>query len=126
VGKLLTGEARPQFAKRFTTGLLVSVPPWPVECNVNSRLSRLEGLAEEDLGSMFFHDMQVLNEKEVWTAQLDGLIAVVRGTAQTPGYSRAKVLQIATRIRVPEVQYRLDVGARVDSVLVGLEEIGLL
>jgi len=126
VGQLLTGEAKPTFAKRFTTGMLVSVPPWPVECNANSRLIRLEGLAEEDLGSIFFHDMQVLNDKEVWTAQLDGLIAVVRGAAQTPAYSRAKVLQIATRIRVPEVQYRMDVGGRVDSVLIGLEEVGLL
>lgn len=121
---LYDGSA-PPLPEGFVVGITVTTPPWPLVCNYEPPEVEIEGLGQDDLRSVFFHDMQAEREsRKVRTAGLDGLVAVVRGTARNLGLARARALTVAGKIRLPEKQVRGDVGARVEGVLATLEELG--
>lgn len=110
--------------KRFVTALVVSQPPWPHLGNLTPARVPLEGLSSEDRGSLFFHD--VLKDGEgLSTAGLDGLVAVARGAGNSPEAARLGALGVASRVVLPERQFRPDIGGQVGAALVGLEGMGL-
>lgn len=109
--------------RKFVTVLPVSRPPWPTrKARFRFDLAPIEGLTSEQMGRMFWHDVQVDAEAgKLSTAGLDGLVGVVRGAADTSELARVRALEVAIRISLPEKQFRSDAGNRVQSVLAELE-----
>jgi hypothetical protein len=115
-------NAESDFLPEFTTGIVVSQPPWPsvgqpvppsVELAIQPQFTK----------NIFFHDIMVSGGK-VFTAGVDGLIGVARGTGRSLGKARGVALAVAGAMAFPERQARVDVGASVETVLVALEEMG--
>ncbi len=131
VTSVLWGSA-PVFPKAFTTVIPVSIPPWPfpsppaVEVGIPIAGPHYQDgkLTPEQLGNMFFHDMSIQNGQPV-TAGLDGLVCVVRGSANSPLLARQKAISLAQTVTLPEKQFRPDVGANVEPLLASLETLGL-
>ena len=122
-GDILLGKSNPVLPKKFTTVLTISRPPYP---NRKARFRRpvaIENLTDQQVGRVFWHDMQILDQSKhsLSTAGLDGLVGIARGEADTSELSRGLCLEVAQRISLPEKQFRLDVGGRVQGVLAELE-----
>jgi hypothetical protein len=136
LGAILSGMV-PEFPKRFTQVVAVSVPPWPLRCNVSApsipiRQRPYEGNPEGRLtpslmNSLFFHDMKLLPKPsgEVMTAGLDGLVAVARGSGNHLGTAREQALRAAGALALPEMQLRGDAGGNAEQFLAFATEGGL-
>lgn len=118
------GGAVPTFEpKQFVVVAPVSQPPWPIKGAPGSKPTDLN-IPSELTKDCFFHAIS-LEGGQLRTAGLDGLIGVVRGSANVLELARAQALKVAAGIGVPERQVRLDVGTRVGEGLAQLETLGL-
>jgi len=118
---LLEEESAP--LPRFVAALPLSLPPWPIADAHYPVDQPVQGLTEAQLGRVWWHDVQFsLEEKALRTAGLDGLLGICVADAHNFELARGRVLEVAQRLQMPELQYRHDVGAFVPTVLAGLEE----
>jgi hypothetical protein len=125
LGNVLAGESPQTQGTAFEVALPVSQPPWPIPGAPGPEPVQLTGLSNEVARQCFFHDL-ALKGSEVWTAGLDGLVAVARGSGASLASAQSKALAVAHALPLQQKQFRVDVGCRVPSVLVGLEELGYL
>lgn len=115
----------PVLERRFVTVLPVSMPPWPNPRQGERRVPvEAIGLTPAQVGQCFWYDITIdPEEKKLWTAGHDGLVAVATGSADiSPALARGRALGLASRVQLPEKQFRVDVGLQVDAVLATLEE----
>lgn len=115
----------PRILHKYVCVLPVTIPPWPNEKRSETQAGvPVEGLTPQQQGRCFWFDIQVdKGAGKLRTAGLDGLLAVATGASDsTPALARARALELAVRMQVPEKQYRPDVGMLVDPVLSTLEE----
>lgn len=87
---------------------------------------QVTGWEPEDLNSVFLHDFKLGPKQSIETAGLDGLVGVVRGSANTLPLARARALDLLNRVQVPQKQFRPDAGAQVEQTLAALESLGLI
>lgn len=121
----LAGEEPILEEKNFVVGLPVSIPPYPIQNAPGAAQVRLEGVTNDLARQCFFHDF-TMKGSELWTAGLDGLVAVVRGSGNSLAAAQGVALAVSTALPLPQKQFRLDVGGRVPTLLVGLERLGYL
>lgn len=119
-GDLMRGTGKSSLPLKFVTALPLTMPPWPNRKAAPRRPIKVGGLTPQQMSRVFWHDITV-EGTEIRTAGLDGLIGVVRTAADSSELSRLKALEIATRAEIPEKQYRVDVGQRVQWTLAELE-----
>jgi len=121
-GEVLSG-AVPELPTKFTVVLPVTRPPWPYPVMHSPGQSIIEGLTDEQIGQVFWHDAAVDQKRRtISTAGLDGLVGVVRGAADSFELAQARALKLAATMRFPEKQFRPDVGGVVRQTLAVLEE----
>lgn len=106
----------------YTVGVVVSQPPWPSVGHPVPAQVEL-ALAPQITKNTFFHDICV-EEGRVLTAGTDGLVGVARGVGRSLDRARGQALATVGGLVFRERQVRLDVGAQVPGVVVGLEELG--
>lgn len=110
---------------RYVVALPVTVPPWPiwpVQVQARAEAVQLGGLAPEDLGRWFWHDVTIdAQERVLRGAGRDGLLGVARGSGHHLEVARASALEQASRLQVPGKQLRADVAAQTPRVLSLLE-----
>jgi len=123
LGELLEGS-RGHLMSEYVVALPVTMPPFPCLGNVNAAEVKVEGLDPGDHASIFFHDFYTKGDHEVWTAGLDGLVAVVRGSGQNFLAAQQQAVEKAGKMWLPEKQWRPDVGREVPGVLAMLERGG--
>jgi len=118
-----TRPAQTLLPRKFVTALPVSRPPWPTrKARFRFDLAPIGGLTPEQMGRVFWHDVQVDPEaQKLTTAGLDGLVGVCRGAADTNELALVRALEVALRLALPEKQFRSDAGRRTQSVLSELE-----
>lgn len=121
----LLGELPVMETKTFVVGLPVTQPPYPLKANPMPPPVQLNGVGNELARSCFFHDI-AMKGGELWTAGLDGLVAVVRGAGASFTAAQGNALAVGSALPLPQKQMRVDVGSRVPSILVGLEKLGYL
>ena len=110
--------------QKFVTVIPLSRPPWPTQkARFRFQTELIEGLTSQQMGRIFWHDVQIDQKAgQLRTAGLDGLVGVVRGSANTTQLAVARALEVAARLQMPEKQYRTDAGSKVQMVLSMLEE----
>ena len=121
---LLDGKAdspKPQ----YTIGVVVSVPPYPYECNLTSSVRPIQYPSSDLLKDVFFHDVTI-EGNNINVAGTDGLVAIVRGTSSILEHARKLATLRSSALSTPEIQFRQDVGSRVSTPLAALEGMGLL
>ena len=121
---LLQGQSSVDLDNRFVFGLVLSRPPYP---NNRARLARypspIGGLTDQQIARVFWHDVRIDEEDHsLSTAGLDGLVGVIRGSADTFALARGLALEVAGRVHLNAKQVRIDAGQRVDQVLGELEQ----
>jgi hypothetical protein len=117
--------AEPQFAHRYTVALPMTIPPYPNRSAANKHADTLEIPAVAwKSGKFYWHDMAVVDGM-VRTAGLDGLVAVVKASANSFRLTSNRLLSYGKLLDLPELQARLDVGSQVEFMLAMLEERGL-
>ena len=122
LGNLLEGKAfEVTLESNYVTVVPVTVPPFPITCEVKSVEEQVGGLEHGDLGQIFFHDFKTKGDAQVYVGGLDGLLAVVRGSGHCHLQAQADAYRVANKITVTGKQMRLDVGNAVPSVLAALE-----
>lgn len=122
LSKLLSGQLDAALP-RFSVALPLSLPPWPVADAHYPLDLPVKGLTAVQMGRVWWHDVQFdLEEKQLRTAGLDGLLGVCVGSAHNLELARGRVLEVAKRLDVPELQYRPDVATAVPVVVSGIEE----
>ena len=126
------GGAAPALAPLYTVAVPVTVPPWPLACNLASvespipmRSPETPGLTPDQLSHILWHDIR-LEGGQLRVAGLDGLVGVAYGGAMGMPLAQRRALETATSLRLPEVQLRMDVGQSVPLVQAMLEERGVL
>lgn len=113
-------EGKPAPLPAYTVGASVCVPPYPFNGDVKPRPLQL---AEGAAAHLVLFDAQVRG-KEVWTAGLDGLVALACGRGAT--LSAARQTALAAVPVAHELGVRTDVGTLAEGVLVELERCGWL
>lgn len=122
--KILQGE-EPQFLRRFTMALPMSIPPYPYRAAVGKPADSLPiPTAAVKSGRFYWHDMLV-EGGVVMTAGLDGLVAVLRASADNFALVNNKLLAYGRLLALPQLQVRMDVGSQVEFFLGLLEERGM-
>jgi hypothetical protein len=124
-GSTLAGDEPILEGKSFVVALPVSMPPFPIKSTAFPEPIRLPGITNDLARQCFFHDF-AMRGSELWTAGLDGLVAVVRGSGSSFTTAQMQALAVAEALPIPQKQMRRDVGARVPAILVGLEKLGYL
>jgi len=127
-GSILQGST-PVLQKKYTLVTAVSVPPWPSKgqepaekCCIHSPEENMPKLTEPWQARFFWHDVTIDKEKrQLWTAGLDGLVGVARGSGDTIDGARHRCMELLAAIQLPQKQYRTDAGAGLSAVLGGLE-----
>jgi phosphoribosylamine--glycine ligase len=119
VGKMLSDVARGQVRAwhpsfEFAIGVTMTIPPFPND-NVDE-LAKSQGtpIRMPDALLKRFHlgDAMLNDEGELVTAGNDGVVGVMTAVSQTVTEARRVVYQRVREVKVPDVQYRLDIGER--------------
>lgn len=126
---LLVGEDPSGPEKKYTTVLPVSIPPWPLhmihpEVNVYAPARDLDGANSAVRQRLLLHDVK-RTDKGLSTAGLDGLVGVACGSGNSVGMSKLQAVGTAQGLRLPEKQYRSDVGAKVEGLELMMEGMSL-
>ena len=91
----------------FGAGVRLSLPPWPCEKFHHDGGVRIQGLEEKDW--QWFYPYGVTREGgELKSSSGVGILASVNGLGDSIGEAFARVYEIVTRLKIPEVQYRTD------------------
>jgi hypothetical protein len=120
---LVKSPASPQTHARFVVAVPMSLPPWPNRDAAPAAQVPLNGLSQDQLGKVWWHDVQFdpANHR-LQTAGLDGLLGIAIGSAHSFALAQGHALEVATTLGVAEKQYRLDAGQSVQAVLGLLED----
>ena len=113
--------APPSLHHRYTVAIPVSIPPYPSEGKADS-VPIPPGAVK--CGHVYWHDM-LFEDGIMQTAGLDGMVGVVRASANNLLLAKSKALSFARLIALPQIQVRVDVGNSVDWWLGWLEEKGV-
>ena len=117
--------ATPTFHHRYTVAIPVSIPPYPNRAaTAEAADRRLIPIEAVKCGHIYWHDM-LIEDGVMQTAGLDGLVGVVRASANSLMLARTQALGFARLINLPQLQVRLDVSSEVDRVLAMLEGSGV-
>ena len=119
LGKMLAdvakGQARswrPSFD--FSTGVTMSVPPFP--SNNEEEVANSYGIPVRLPDNLlpFFHlgDVQLNKSGDMVTSGNDGVVGVMTALASTITESRKLCYERVKKVKVPNIQYRLDIGER--------------
>lgn len=127
LGDVLEG-LEPMFPHKYVVVAPLSVPPWPTACNVNANPAPLlttqgEPFPKDLLKHFFFHDV-VVEEEGVRLAGIDGLLGVVRGSANNLQLAQQRALNLLQHTGLPERQFRQDLATTTGVALAHLEGMG--
>lgn len=116
--ELMLDPASEEFAAvpGFSTGIVVTTPPFPysrkqVDEPVGLPIRFAEDFTAQDMDHVHFGEVG-LAAGQLVTSGLYGWTMVVTGTGGTIAESRAAAYRRAAKVRVPRGRYRLDIGER--------------
>jgi phosphoribosylamine---glycine ligase len=115
----------------FAVGIVLTVPPFPYthgygELSKGMPVILDESLSPEERSSIAFAEVE-LCQGALITSGTCGYLGVVTGCAPSVQAARAKALEVAGRVYVPNLRYRNDIGERVSGqVLADLRRWGYL
>jgi hypothetical protein len=120
------GGAQVELPHRYAVAGPVSLPPWPILCNINAPRVKLSPEAA-GLRNVMFHDV-ARGGDGIYTAGTDGLVGVVWGVGPHFVSARATAFGAAFALRQSlgaETQFRSDNGDGVQQMLGILADLGL-
>lgn len=101
--------ASERLAQGFGAGVRIGLPPWPSEKFHGDVGVPLRGLEERD--KQWFYPYEVaLVEDELQSSKGFGILGVVNGHGETVTEAFSRCYEIISRLRIPELQYRIDLS----------------
>jgi phosphoribosylamine--glycine ligase len=131
--RMMTSRSSRRFSTLpgFSAGIVLTTPPFPysrkqVDEPVGLPILLAESLDEADLRHLHYGEVG-LAAGQLVTSGLYGWTMVVTGTGPTIPAARAAAYERVTRITIPNMRYRLDIGERLEAGdFARLERLGLL
>lgn len=114
----------------FSVGIVLTTPPFPysrkeIDETVGLPVFMPEDLTDEDLAHLHYGEIG-LEGGQLVTSGLYGWTMVVTGTGRTIGAARRSAYARASRIVIPGMRYRTDIGDRLIRDFVELEAMSLI
>jgi len=91
-------------------GLRVSIPPYPSEQFRADEGIPIRGLTREDRPHLYFYDVKLNDELKLVSTRATGTIVTITGSGDTIQEAIEPVMTIAKRAKIPQKQYRTDLG----------------
>lgn len=111
----LVRQSGPSFRTRpgFAVGIVLTVPPFPYPDGYE-RLSKglpicLHEIDDEERARLHYGEVRLEGEQLVTAGQI-GYLMVATGTGETVASARASACQLASKVIVPNLRYRRDIG----------------
>lgn len=98
-------------ADRFAAGVRISLPPWPTEKHKSESGVPIRGLEQQDLVSKFYPYEVSLENGKLVTSGGYGIIGVMNGTGESVSEAFARAYLEVSKVKIPDMQYRTDLGA---------------
>lgn len=94
----------------FGCGIRISLPPWPSEKYEAAQGIPIRGMEDKDERWFYPYDVLMNGAGEMESSGGVGIIGVINnhGEVITEGFARA--LEICSRLKIPDLQYRTDLG----------------
>lgn len=115
----------------FSTGVVLTVPPFPYThgySQISKGLPILfrDSMSDEDYTLLHLAEVAMLNDQLITSGTM-GYIGVAIGVGSTVEDSRAKAYALADKVIVPNLRYRNDIGDRViHGDYAGLKTLGYI
>lgn len=107
--------------EQWSGALQLSVPPYPY--HIEHSPVTLRGIQPENLKHLWLIDVKKM--KNVWTtAGLSGRIGYVTARGITTNEVRRRILKTISNLMIPDLQYRNDIGRKIDPMLDELSRNG--
>ena len=103
----------------------VSVPPWP-HARPSAEQAGMPLRFPREAGKHVYLTDAYLEDGQPRYAAFDGVVAKVTARGRSPSEARGRVYRTLTNMRIPDAQYRTDIGQRVHSNLTLLRSMGYL
>lgn len=129
---MATGQGKEmEVADKFAAGVRISIPPWPTEKYSAEEGIPIRGISQYSLFTDFCpYDLKLQNDSLV-TSGGAGIVGVMNSSGNTVGEAFARVYQKIVPVKIPDMQYRTDLGEvcskdyrELDAVLTSREDMG--
>ena len=120
------GHIEPSTNNSFAAAIRLSIPPYPSECEGFYHAGvPIQGIEEDDIRSCYLYDA-MLDGADLVTAGCSGFIAVPIGCGRSIDEAFAVVKEKVKKIRIPDMQYRNDIGKTTKGRYEELSRMGWL
>lgn len=111
IGSCFGGDGPRDFALRsgFAAGVRLSLPPWPSEEFHAKAGVAIRGISVADLKMFWPYDVRLEENRLVSTGGA-GIVGVMNGVGDTIGEAFAHAYFVVSKMKVPDLQYRDDLG----------------
>ena len=110
----------------FMSAVRLSVPPWPhAKPEEDTKGKPILGLNDQNMKHIYLTDAYKQGGRYFWAAG-DGVVLKATARGVSVREATRRVYRTLSNINVLDKQYRLDIGARVESDLGKLKEWGWL
>ena len=116
--KMLRGESLElQTAAGFAAGVVLTVPPFPyshgyAELSKGAPISFRASLTQADRDCLHLAEV-ALRDAQLVTSGATGYVGVATGTGNSVEQARDSAYELARKVVVPNLRYRVDIGERV-------------
>lgn len=109
---LASGEKPEQMSLHsgFASALRITIPPYPSNEFKPMGGVPVLGFTKEDKEHLFYYDVELKRDGSLVTTACYGVVVAVTALADTPSDTMTKVKALAEKSKIPEKQYRTDLG----------------
>jgi len=100
-----------QFTADCALSFLLSTPPYPI--SAPAEYAPIKGISPSNLKHVYLLDVQKREEKYE-AAEASGKIMWVSARGRDVGEAKKRVQKTISNLSIPDIQYRMDIGRRVD------------
>lgn len=126
---MASGKGDMKLFEGFSAGVRFTIPPYPIEPeNLKIALKEspnlgvpIRGFVEDDVPSLYFYEI-MLDKGNLVHGDGTGLVGVALGYGDTPSEAFELAYEVLEKAKIPDVQYRTDLGKTIPSMHEKIEE----
>ena len=126
---LARGQGEMRLKCEFSAGVRFTIPPYPIEPEHNKAVLKespnlgipIRGFEEKDVKNLYFYEIMVEHDDLVHADGM-GVLGVASGIDDEPDAAFDIAYEILERAKIPDLQYRTDLGKTISEMYEKIEE----